>query len=154
MSEQDPKDAPVGAGLGEQDAYARGVGSAINELLIELKIATDELQRTSRNLAVLRARVQYGADLVVSLTPRKLPSRGTVADSLLIFVTDPDAAEVLVGDLIEKMTRVRKRKSAFLTWIWFWWQVFWIACYQGLARVKDKTVLGNLGEAIIKRIGG
>jgi len=83
-----------------------------------------------------------------------LPSRATVADSLLIFVTDPDAAEVLVGDLVEKMAQVRARKSASLAWCWFWWEVVWITVHQIMARIKDKTVLGKLGDAIIKRIGG
>lgn len=34
MSEQDRKGAPVGAGLGEQDAYARGGGGVIIEPVI------------------------------------------------------------------------------------------------------------------------
>lgn len=81
-------------------------------------------------------------------------SRATAAHSLLIFVTDPESADVLAGDLVETMARVRARHSARLAWFWFWWQLGWIAVHQIIARIKDKTALGKLGEAIIKRIGG
>ena len=189
MSEQGPKDAPVGAGLGEQDAYGRGGGVTAEPIIVKavsnaslsggrleglgVKAFVVQLEAMGIGVEFVESRGGKSAEGIdfkdttierwvigsgnVSVSGKipTLPSRATVADSLLIFVTtDPDAAEVLVGDLLEKMARVRARKSASLTWCWFWWQVFWITVHQGFARIKDKTVLGKLGEAIIKRVGG
>lgn len=85
---------------------------------------------------------------------RIVPSRQTAADTLLIFVTKPDHAQAIVGDLLEQMEKVRARKSGLVTWLWFWWEVAWIIVRQAGARVRENTILGRLTNAVVKRIGG
>lgn len=80
--------------------------------------------------------------------------RDEIADSVLLFVVgDPDHAQVLVGDLVERLARVRQRKSATFASFWFWWQLGLIVLYQISARIREKTLLGRLGDALIQRIG-
>ena len=84
----------------------------------------------------------------------KLPSRETAADTLLIFLAKADHAEAIVGDLVEEMQKVRARKSAFVTWLWFWWEVAWVVVKQVGERVRENTAVGRFADAVIRRIGG
>lgn len=80
--------------------------------------------------------------------------RDIFADSALLFVVrDPDHAEILLGDLVERVGRVRQRQSATVTQFWFWWQLSAILFYQIGARIRENTLLGRLSDALIRRIG-
>lgn len=117
-------------------------------------------QGRNQRLRVRMLRVQQiNDDLLLMIADRqlavkkvKLPARDEVADTLLIFVAKPDDAEAILGDLIEQTAKVRARKSAFVTWIWFWWEVFWIVVKQLGARVRENTQLGRFLDACIGRI--
>ena len=82
------------------------------------------------------------------------PPRESVADTLILFVAGPDAAETIVGDLLEQMQKVRSRKSAFITWLWFWWEVAWVVVKQGGERIRENTIIGRIADAFVRRISG
>lgn len=74
-----------------------------------------------------------------------------LADSILFFVAKPGDAEVILGDLLEELAKVRKCKSDRFAQSWFWWEIFWIVVNQGSARALENPAIKRLLDACIER---
>lgn len=99
-----------------------------------------------------------GNELAIMLTlqseqPReKWRSREELAHSILLFVAKSDDAEILLGDLLEELAKVRGCKSDRFARGWFWWEIFWIVVTQVSARIRENPVIGRLLDACVERV--
>ncbi|NBB70684.1 MAG: hypothetical protein GVY33_10245 [Alphaproteobacteria bacterium] len=75
-----------------------------------------------------------------------------VSHSLLIFFHDLDTADAIIGDLEERALRIRARKSAMLTRIWYLWQVLGVVVRAVGEIASEKTLLGRLAASWIEKM--
>jgi len=104
----------VAAGAVAVAVAVAGAGGAVAVTTIaflEIKIRNDtgKRNRSKRMLSNLKAR---------------MPSKVSLADSLLLFVCKPDDAEAAVGDLLEELDKVAKRHGEIYCNFWFSWELF------------------------------
>lgn len=79
--------------------------------------------------------------------------KAQVADTFLLFVCTPDDAEASVGDLMEAYDAVAARKSAWISNIWFVWELSLLVAAKGRKRIV-KATLGPLLNRILKGKAG